>query len=67
MKFREIGLAAFAIVSTVAAIKEYSQKCEYRGKYEALKDMTGKALRESSRQSYNNGKTQNEINKIGNK
>lgn len=67
MKFREIGLAALAIVSTVAAIKEHSQKCEYRGKYEALKDMTGKALRESSRQSYNNGKTQEKINNNGNK
>ena len=61
MKPREWMWAVIALISAFVAAIEHSQKCEYRGRYEALKDVTGKAFRESSRQAYNNGRTQEKL------
>lgn len=58
MKPKEWMWAVIALISAFIAAIEHSQKCEYRGKYNALKDVTGKAFRESSRQAYYNGRTQ---------
>jgi hypothetical protein len=56
MKTKDWILTGIAIAGTLFGVREHSKKMEYKGKYEALKDMSSKTLREASRQSYYNGR-----------